>query len=53
MEKSIPRLCAASGIFANVAKENNRPKGEKSPNLGTLPSYHPKRTLHMFASFNT
>jgi hypothetical protein len=36
VDKSIPKLLAASVIFKIVPKENKRPIGEKSPNLVTL-----------------
>jgi hypothetical protein len=34
--KSSPTICAASVIFKNLPKENNRPIGENSLNLVTL-----------------
>jgi hypothetical protein len=36
VEKSSPRICAASAIFNKMAKENNRPISENSPNLVAL-----------------
>jgi hypothetical protein len=35
-EKSCPRLWTNSVIFIKLAKVNNRPMGENSPNLVTL-----------------
>jgi hypothetical protein len=34
--KSSPKICATSVIFKRMAKVNNRPSGENSPNLVTL-----------------
>jgi hypothetical protein len=36
VEKSSPRICAASVIFTNLSKESNRTICENSPNLVTL-----------------
>jgi hypothetical protein len=37
-EKNSPRIFTTSAILNKLAKENNRPIGENSPNLVTLPT---------------
>jgi hypothetical protein len=36
MDKSSPKFWTTSVFFKKLPKENNRPKGENSPNLVTL-----------------
>jgi hypothetical protein len=48
VDKSSPKIKAASEIFKKVAQVNNRPLGENYPNLVTLDSALSSQAVQVF-----